>query len=395
MAIKARCPKCKRFRSLETVDCDCGQSLREARKKGEVRYYARFMVNGVRKRLPLGNKLKAARAEEARLLAEYADSGYVKSRMKVTVDEYYKTYFLPEQKRKNRSWSKAKSRYENHLKSVFGHMRMMAVEGHHVQEYINVRLETKDRRGNLPQPATVNRELAVLKRLFNQARADGLYVGDNPFYGKSAGAEKKNYGQALTKSQAAELIKSLPQTNIGLLIEFLLSTGLRFTNAARLEWTDVDMINARVRPIQMKAGIDGIPLSGWAMDILKRVHKVPGCIFVFPHISGPYRGKPYGQVRRTFKRALKEAGLDDGIRIHDLRHSFGSWLGDERVNEKTIAALLNHKQTSTTSRYTHPGDDALRVTANCIQRPEKEENKSGAQGGAQNGNVIFLNERRG
>jgi integrase len=67
--------------------------------------------------------------------------------------------------------------------------------------------------------------------------------------------------------------------------------------------------------------------SDWALDILKRTHKVSGCEYVFPHISGRYRGLPYGQIRKTFNKALKAAGLE-GVRIHDLRHTFGSWLGD-------------------------------------------------------------------
>ena len=191
MTIISRCPDCGKFRSLATDACGCGRDLKSARQSGRVRYYAKIMVNGVRRRFPLGNRLSKARKEHARLLTEYNDTGHVKSRLTMTVGEYYKKFFLPEQKRKNKSWDKVKLRYDNHLRPVLGHMRLMAVEGHHIQAYINRRLETKNRHDKFPQPATVNRELAVLKRLFNQARGDGLFVGENPVFGKMAGPEKK------------------------------------------------------------------------------------------------------------------------------------------------------------------------------------------------------------
>lgn len=396
IAIVMRCPKCKLYRSLSNDTCKCGMNLKAARRAGQVKYYARIMVNGARRRFPLGNKLKAARAEESRLLAEYADTGHVKSRQKFTVDQYYEKFFMPEQKRKNKSWDKVKLRYEKHLRPVFGHKHLVAVEGHHIQAYINQRSETKNRQGQHPQPSTINRELAVLKRLFNQAKGDGLFSGDNPVYGKSAGPEKKNYGTALSQSQAAAVINALPDTNRGRLIEFLLATGLRFGNAARLKWTDIDMINTRLRPIEMKAGPDGIPLTDWAIDILNKAHqnRKLDCNYIFPHRSGKYAGQPYGDIRGTWKNVLEKAGLQN-VRIHDLRHTFGSWLGDEKVNEKTIAALLNHKQTSTTSRYTHPGDDALKVTANKIQRPEAPESADGAQSEAQNAKIIAFKKRVG
>ena len=204
MTIIARCPDCGRYRSLNTEICVCGEDLKTARRLNGVRYYAKIMVNGVRKRFPLGNRIGKARDQHARLVAEYADTGYIKSRLTMTVGEYYKKYFLPEQKRKNKSWDKAKSRYENHLAPVFGHRRLMNIRGHHIQSYINDRLQQKNFRDSLPQPSTVNRELAVLKRLFNQARGDELYSGDNPVYGKTAGPEKKNFGTTLSRAQAAD-----------------------------------------------------------------------------------------------------------------------------------------------------------------------------------------------
>ncbi len=225
-------------------------------------------------------------------------------------------------------------------------------------------------KGTLPKPGTINRELAILKRLFNQAKGDGLFSGDNPVYGKTAGSEEKDYGISLTEPEAVDLLNALENNNKGLLIEFLLATGLRFTNGARLRWSEIDMINRRLVGIDMKAGKDGIPLSDWAWGIIERTHRIKGSPFVFPHVTGRYAGKPYGQIRKTFKTALRVAGLDSEIRIHDLRHSFGSWLGDRRVSEATIAKLMNHKQTSTTTRYTHPSQDALRVTANEIVGPD-------------------------
>jgi Phage integrase family len=48
----------------------------------------------------------------------------------------------------------------------------------------------------------------------------------------------------------------------------------------------------------------------------------------------------------------------DGLRFHDLRHSYATWLVSAGVPVNDVAEVLGHEQTSTTlDRYTHPSRD--------------------------------------
>jgi site-specific recombinase XerD len=53
------------------------------------------------------------------------------------------------------------------------------------------------------------------------------------------------------------------------------------------------------------------------------------------------------------------AGLRD-LRVHDLRHSYASFLASAGLSLPTIGALLGHSQPATTARYAHLFDDPLR-----------------------------------
>lgn len=64
-------------------------------------------------------------------------------------------------------------------------------------------------------------------------------------------------------------------------------------------------------------------------------------------------------LKQQFDRARKKAEMPH-VRIHDLRHTYASWLAQANVSLGTIGALLGHSQTQTTRRYAHLSVDALR-----------------------------------
>ena len=60
----------------------------------------------------------------------------------------------------------------------------------------------------------------------------------------------------------------------------------------------------------------------------------------------------------AFRQACGRAGIT-GFRFHDLRHEYGSRLGDADVNLKKIARLMGHSDTKMTEHYVHPDEDSL------------------------------------
>ena len=66
----------------------------------------------------------------------------------------------------------------------------------------------------------------------------------------------------------------------------------------------------------------------------------------------PKTGKPYKDVKRSFKGACRRAGIKD-FRFHDLRHTFASHLVMAGVDITTVKELLGHKTLTMTMRYAH------------------------------------------
>ena len=54
------------------------------------------------------------------------------------------------------------------------------------------------------------------------------------------------------------------------------------------------------------------------------------------------------------------------IRLHDLRHSYASWLAENGVPLRKIGKLLGHQRTETTDRYSHIADRSLRDATNLF-----------------------------
>jgi integrase len=64
--------------------------------------------------------------------------------------------------------------------------------------------------------------------------------------------------------------------------------------------------------------------------------------------------------------ALCKAARIEGIRLHDLRHTYASVLASAGLSLPVIGALLGHTQPGTTARYAHLSDDPLRAATERV-----------------------------
>jgi len=74
---------------------------------------------------------------------------------------------------------------------------------------------------------------------------------------------------------------------------------------------------------------------------------------------------PFTSIFFAWDSARKAAGLDD-VRIHDLRHSFASFLVNAGRTLYEIQPLLGHTQIKTTARYSHLSKDTLLDATNSV-----------------------------
>jgi integrase len=82
-------------------------------------------------------------------------------------------------------------------------------------------------------------------------------------------------------------------------------------------------------------------------------------------VQGDDPGKPRADLKRPWEVVAKRAGLD-GVRLHDLRHTFASFGAGGGLGLPVIGKLLGHTQASTTQRYAHLDADPLRRASEAI-----------------------------
>jgi integrase len=107
-----------------------------------------------------------------------------------------------------------------------------------------------------------------------------------------------------------------------------------------------------------------VPLSAPARQLLSEqfATKSRGEVYVFPGRGGVGHRV---DLKKPWPAICKAAGIK-GLRVHDLRHSYASFLASGGQSLQVIGALLGHTQPSTTARYAHLFDDPLRAATETV-----------------------------
>jgi len=220
------------------------------------------------------------------------------------------------------------------------------------------------------KPYQANRTLGVLSKMFNLAEVWGLRPdGSNPCRHITKYKEEKRerflsdeeyrrLGEALRKAEAE---KSETQSAIDA-IWLLMLTGCRLNEIMTLKWNHVDLDAKELRLPDSKTGPKTVHLGSAVVNRLKAIKKLEDNEFV---ITGKKSGGCLTDLQHPWRRVRKTAKLD-GVRLHDLRHSFAS--GGLAVGEglSMIGKLLGHSQVQTTARYAHLANDPIKSAADRI-----------------------------
>lgn len=194
------------------------------------------------------------------------------------------------------------------------------------------------------KPATINRLLALLRRLCSLAFRSWGWI-ENPVGQKIALLQERNERHVyLTPAEFEKLAAACRQPEADAL-RLLAYTGMR-----RGELLALMEGRGQVADDCIILGTDTktsrprtIPVPPPAMPVLQRL----------PLMLSETT------LKQQFERARKKVGMPH-VRIHDLRHTYASWLAQNNVSLTTIGALLGHSQAQTTRRYAHLSVDALR-----------------------------------
>lgn len=139
-----------------------------------------------------------------------------------------------------------------------------------------------------------------------------------------------------------------------LAIRLLIFTGARKNEILTLEWSHVDLERGLLLLPDSKTGRKTIVLNSAAIELLRNAPR-DSC-FVVP---GDLDGAKRTDLKKPWATILRYADLE-GVRIHDLRHTFASFGAGSNLGLPVVGKLLGHKSTATTARYAHLDVDPLR-----------------------------------
>ncbi|SFJ61413.1 site-specific integrase [Aerobium aerolatum] len=152
--------------------------------------------------------------------------------------------------------------------------------------------------------------------------------------------------------------------NAAAAIRLLLLTGARLREILHLKWAHVDFERGLLLLPDSKTGRKTIILNAPALAILNDLKRI-GVYVIAGETAGTKGEKPRADLKRPWALVTKRAGLE-GLRIHDLRHSFASFGAGGGMGLPIIGKLLGHTQAATTQRYAHLDADPLRKASNAI-----------------------------
>ncbi|MBM3469120.1 MAG: site-specific integrase [Alphaproteobacteria bacterium] len=218
-----------------------------------------------------------------------------------------------------------------------------------------------------------NRILALLHKMFNLA-VQWRWRRDNPVSGIKKYQEHKRT-RWLQEDEMQRLLRVLdayPNQVTSNIIRLLLLTGARKHEVLQATWDQFDLDKGvwtkRAHTTKQKK-MEHSPLSPSALIILREIEeKKTDSPFLFP---GNATDKPLQDFKKSWNTIRKRADLKD-FTIHDLRHTFASYLVSSGLSLSIVGKLLGHTQASTTHRYAHLADDPLREATALFAEKFKE-----------------------
>src|SRR5207302_3200827 len=255
------------------------------------------------------------------------------------------------------------------LDKLFAGSRAANMTTDRVREFIRVRQSEGAANG------TINRELALLRRMLRLAVEDGKLRHVPHFPMLEEAPPRKGF---LDHDGFQELRQELPE-HLRPILTMGFYTGMRLGEILGLRWENVSLFDAQVRLDPGSTKNDEprtIPLVGELLEVLKiQRQKYPASEFVFTR-----DGKPIGSFRKAWASACDRAGLA-GLLFHDLRRTGVRNLVRAGVPERVAMAISGHRTRAVFERYNIVSERDLRDAA------RKLEDYLAGQNGANSGQI--------
>lgn len=259
-----------------------------------------------------------------------------------------------------------------HFRAFFQEKKLRSITYGDLVSYRRLRMNTATHMRTPRTVGTMNRELGILRRIFNIALAE-TWIKRNPF----------SLGEPLISPSAEgirEKILSLDEerrllaacgepcrAHIRPIVIALLDTGARRGEMLKLKWENVDFQNRIITII----GETTKTYKTRQVAMTQRLHDEMLLLWEKSNRNLSARVFPFTVFRKSFQTACKIAGIKtgglDGLVTHSLRHSNATRLVKGNMPIQMVGRILGHQQPQTTYRYLSANNETLHQAALILE----------------------------
>ena len=270
-------------------------------------------------------------------------------------------------KGEKKSYKDDASRYQNHIKPVFGNIPIKDISMIHLEK-LKKNLQSKNSRyGKKLSDATIKHCLVLVRQMFNRAISWKMYEGNNPV--SATARENRNFLKTadnkrvrfLDSEEADILLDELKGRSQQLhdICQLSLFTGMRMGEIFNLKWNDVDL---KHNSISIKDDKSGGSRSAHITPLLSKLFQrmKKNTPTAKELIFKDRNGKKIREISNVFEKVTEKLGFNkdvtdqrDKVVAHTLRHTFASWLAIQGEPIITIKNLMGHSSLEMTLRYAH------------------------------------------
>ncbi len=363
----ASCPA--QSRRIDLFDEKTKGLVLEVRPSGGKTYYLRYLDQRSRSRQVKLADVRDVTLAQARQLADSTRNKIAMGidpiaektvlRSVPTLEDFFYQRYMKYVKGYKRSWDTDESLFRNHVMPLIGKKHLDEVSKDDIISMLH------GRRADGAALGSANRLVILMRYMFNLAlKWEVPGITKNPASGVTLFEDPPTKERFLTVEEAQRLYSSVQDSENSMLqyiVPMLILTGARRSEVIRAQWSDFDMLKLSWRIPFTKAGRPRhVPMSDGVIRLLESIPRMTGCPFVFPN---PKTKKPFVSIYYSWHTARTQAGLAD-VRLHDLRHSFASFLVNNGRSLYEVQKILGHTQIKTTQRYAHLSQDTLLDAAN-------------------------------
>jgi len=328
-------------------------------KRGNI-WWIKYYRNGK----PLRESTKSKKEADAKRLLKKREGEISEGKIpgiyfdKVRFDELASELIMDYKINGRKSLERVEIGIRVHLKPFFGDIRVPDITTPRIQKYIKYRMEEG------AANATINRELAALKRMLNLgAKQTPPKVNRVPHIPMLR--ENNTRKGFFEPSEYEALMKVLPH-HLNALTTFAYKTGWRLSEITNLKWDQVDLKENAVRlegDVTKNQEARTVYLDDELQELISDlyINQQIGCPYVFNR-----DGRQITYTNKAWRAACKKAGLR-GKLFHDLRRTAVRNMVRAGIPEGVAMKISGHKTKAVFERYNIVSPDDLKEAARKLQ----------------------------